>query len=104
MFYKTDEIAFLLQQDISVCDLCFYNSHYYFSSEAEITGYTKIDELEFLNAINSIHHIDENTEECFEFKPTQLDLIQVAVEKSNSELRQEGADAIVLELIASGII
>ena len=36
--------------------------------------------------------------------PTQLDLIQQAVEKSNDELRQEGADALTLELIASGII
>lgn len=35
---------------------------------------------------------------------TQLDLIQEAVEKSNDELRQEGADALTEELIAMGII
>lgn len=37
-------------------------------------------------------------------EPTQLDIIQAAVEKSNDELRQEGADALTEELIASGII
>lgn len=37
-------------------------------------------------------------------QPTQLDLIQQAVEKSNNELRQEGADALMLELINKNII
>ena len=37
-------------------------------------------------------------------EPTQLDLIQTAVEKSNDELRKEGADALTEELIAMGII
>jgi hypothetical protein len=35
---------------------------------------------------------------------TQLDLIQQAVEKSNNELRQEGADTAILELIKKGIL
>lgn len=35
---------------------------------------------------------------------TQLTLIQQAVEKSNNELRQEGADTAILELIKKGIL
>lgn len=35
---------------------------------------------------------------------TQLDAIQAAVEKSNEELRQEGADALTLELLEGGIL
>lgn len=37
-------------------------------------------------------------------QPTQLDIIQVAVEKSNSELRQEGAETVILELVERGIL
>lgn len=37
-------------------------------------------------------------------EPTQLDIIQSAVEKSNEELRQEGADTITLELLERGIL
>lgn len=37
-------------------------------------------------------------------EPTQLDLIQQAVEKSNEELRQEGAEAVTLELIERGVL
>jgi uncharacterized XkdX family phage protein len=36
--------------------------------------------------------------------PTQLDAIQAAVEKSNEELRQEGADALTMELLEGGIL
>lgn len=37
-------------------------------------------------------------------EPTQLDRIESAVNKSNEELRQEGADALTEELIESGLI
>lgn len=35
---------------------------------------------------------------------TQLDAIQEAVEKSHEELRQEGADALTMELLEGGIL
>ena len=35
---------------------------------------------------------------------TQLTLIQSSIEKSNNELRQEGADIAILELIKKGIL
>ena len=37
-------------------------------------------------------------------EPSQLDIIQAAVEKSNSELRQEGAETVILELVERGIL
>ena len=37
-------------------------------------------------------------------EPSQLDIIQEAVEKSNEELRQEGSDALLAEMIADGLI
>lgn len=46
----------------------------------------------------------EEEEVTTEPEPTQLDLIQAAVEKSNDELRQEGAEAVTLELIERGIL
>ncbi|MCI8705112.1 MAG: XkdX family protein, partial [Anaerotignum sp.] len=41
----------------------------------------------------------EITGEDYVSMPTQLDAIQAAVEKSNEELRQEGADALTMELL-----
>lgn len=46
----------------------------------------------------------EVTPEPVEPEPTQLDRIQQAVEKSNDELRQEGAEAVTLELIERGVL
>ena len=46
----------------------------------------------------------EYVPEPIELQPSQLDLIQYAVEKSNDELRQEGAEAVTLELIERGIL
>lgn len=37
-------------------------------------------------------------------EPSQLDIIQAAVEKSNTELRQEGAETVILELVERGIL
>ena len=37
-------------------------------------------------------------------EPSQLDRIEIAIEKSNAELRQEGADALTEELIESGVL
>lgn len=50
------------------------------------------------------HKPSEVIADLVEQPKTQLDLIQEAVEKSNDELRQEGADALTEELIAMGII
>ena len=47
---------------------------------------------------------EEVESESVEPEPTQLDLIQQAVEKSNEELRQEGAEAVTLELIERGVL
>ena len=46
----------------------------------------------------------EITGEDYVSMPTQLDVIQAAVEKSNEELRQEGADALTMELLEGGIL
>ena len=46
----------------------------------------------------------EITGEDYVSMPTQLDAIQAAVEKSNEELRQEGADALTMELLEGGIL
>lgn len=46
----------------------------------------------------------EITGEDYAPVPTQLDAIQAAVEKSNEELRQEGADALTMELLEGGIL
>lgn len=46
----------------------------------------------------------EITGEEYAPAPTQLDVIQAAVEKSNEELRQEGADALTMELLEGGIL
>lgn len=46
----------------------------------------------------------EITGEDYVSVPTQLDAIQAAVEKSNEELRQEGADALTMELLEGGIL
>lgn len=46
----------------------------------------------------------EITGEEYSPAPTQLDAIQAAVEKSNEELRQEGADALTMELLEGGIL
>lgn len=46
----------------------------------------------------------EITGEEYNPVPTQLDAIQAAVEKSNEELRQEGADALTMELLEGGIL
>ena len=46
----------------------------------------------------------EITGEDYAPVPTQLDMIQAAVEKSNEELRQEGADAVTMELLEGGIL
>ena len=46
----------------------------------------------------------EITGEDYVSIPTQLDAIQAAVEKSNEELRQEGADALTMELLEGGIL
>lgn len=46
----------------------------------------------------------EITGENYVSMPTQLDVIQAAVEKSNEELRQEGADALTMELLEGGIL
>lgn len=46
----------------------------------------------------------EITGEDYAPTPTQLDAIQAAVEKSNEELRQEGADALTMELLEGGIL
>lgn len=45
-----------------------------------------------------------NYEEPESFAPSQLDRIELAIEKSNAELRQEGADALTEELIESGVL
>ncbi len=46
----------------------------------------------------------EITGEDYAPTPTQLDAIQAAVERTNEELRQEGADALTLELLEGGIL
>lgn len=46
----------------------------------------------------------EITGEDYVSMPTQLDAIQAAVEKSSEELRQEGADALTMELLEGGIL
>ena len=46
----------------------------------------------------------EITGEDYVSMPTQLDAIQAAVEKSNEELRQEGADALTMELLEGGLL
>lgn len=46
----------------------------------------------------------EITGEDYVSMPTQLDAIQASVEKSNEELRQEGADALTMELLEGGIL
>lgn len=46
----------------------------------------------------------EITGEDYVSMPTQLDAIQAAVEKSNEELRQEGADALTMELLEGGVL
>ena len=48
--------------------------------------------------------IDVPQSEQVEPEPTQLDRIEMAINKSNEELRQEGAEALTLELIEGGIL
>ena len=42
--------------------------------------------------------------EYVEPEPTQLDRMEEAINKSNEELRNEGADALTLELIERGLL
>lgn len=72
------------------CDYIEYNS-----------GYID-DEWEELQKEDIVNIAPEWFIQSKEF--SQLDKIQIAVEKSNEELRQEGADALTLELVESGII
>ena len=52
----------------------------------------------------TVEEYHEITGEDYAPVPTQLDAIQAAVEKSNEELRREGADALTMELLEGGIL
>jgi hypothetical protein len=78
----------------------------------ELDGYLYIglnegkvqDDWEEIEYVDFIALFPEDFSEEPIQEPTQLDLIQQAVEKSNEELRQEGADTAILELIKKGIL
>lgn len=61
--------------------------------------YDKGHIVEYPKPQEIIEPIEQSTPE-----PTQLDRIEQAINTSNDELRQEGADALVLELIERGIL
>ena len=98
MKYKSKNIDFLTD-DMKISNLCFYGEYYCFASDMEIPEAEEATDEEFAEAQASIVHVEPSIPE-----PTQLDLIQQAVEKSNDELRQEGAEAVTAELIERGIL
>ncbi len=58
----------------------------------------------YLNEDNTIRYEYELPEPLHKPEPTQLDIIQEAVLKSSEELRQEGYDNCVMDMVKEGVI
>ena len=114
--YKSLEIPFINKYIVK--NLCAFDEFYYFESEEIIEEAETISDEEFETACSKIIYMEPESITISEPQPTnqeiknmissiektQLTLIQQAVEKSNNELRQEGADTAILELIKKGIL
>lgn len=98
MKYKSKNLDFL-SNDMKLSKLCYYNEHYYFESESEISDAEIVSDEEFAEARASVK-VAEPTEP----EPTQLDRIEAAVAKSNEEIANAAIDAYTMELIEGGVL
>lgn len=98
MKYKSKNLDFL-SNDMKLSNLCYYNEHYYFQCDSEITEAEIVSDEDFAEAVASVVIV-----EPIASQPTQLDRIESLVSKSNEEIAQEARDAYTLELIEGGVI
>ena len=98
MYFKLPLNADLSKTSYAFCEEV--DGYYYIGyNDGFISDAWEAVSFEFIESLFPDYFYGEEPEDL-----SQLDRIELAIEKSNAELRQEGADALTEELIESGVL